>query len=143
MADAEATGTIANTDPLPQAWLARFGRTAADQAMRAVSDRLAEPGATTELRLGGLESYRPVSEGGMAPARTGFGMGPVGRNGPGTAYGATSAGPVGSPSPMGMGASGPHREPGQRVRCLGSGTRRANGSGSRHGARHGLGRGGC
>ncbi len=37
---AEATGTIRNTDPLPQAWLARFGRTVADQVLDAVDGRL-------------------------------------------------------------------------------------------------------
>ena len=30
LGDATATGTIANTDPIPQAWIARFGRTVAD-----------------------------------------------------------------------------------------------------------------
>ena len=35
-----ATGTIVNTDPLPAAWLARFGRTAADQVLRMVDGRL-------------------------------------------------------------------------------------------------------
>ena len=30
---AEATGTITNSDPIPQAWLARFGRTAAEHVL--------------------------------------------------------------------------------------------------------------
>ena len=38
--DGEATGTIVNSDPLPQAWLARFGRTVADHVVDAVSGRL-------------------------------------------------------------------------------------------------------
>ena len=33
---AEATGTITNSDPIPAAWLARFGRTVADQVIGAV-----------------------------------------------------------------------------------------------------------
>ena len=39
--DGEATGTIVNRDPLPAAWLARFGRTAAEQVLAAVEERLA------------------------------------------------------------------------------------------------------
>ena len=38
--DAEATGTIVNSDPLPKAWLARFGRTVADHVIDAVGRRL-------------------------------------------------------------------------------------------------------
>ena len=40
VADGEAVGTIENDDPVPGAWLARFGRTVADQAADAVRDRL-------------------------------------------------------------------------------------------------------
>ena len=39
--DLEATGTIRNTDKMPKAWLARFGRTVADQTVDAVRSRLA------------------------------------------------------------------------------------------------------
>ncbi len=39
LADATATGTISNTDPMPAAWLARFGRTVAEQAIEAVQAR--------------------------------------------------------------------------------------------------------
>ena len=38
--DATATGTIENTGPMPQAWLARFGRTVASQVIDAVEGRL-------------------------------------------------------------------------------------------------------
>ena len=38
--DLEATGTIVNSDPVPQAWLARFGRAVADQSVDAVRSRL-------------------------------------------------------------------------------------------------------
>ena len=38
--DDEAVGTIANDDPMPGAWLARFGRTLASQAVDVISDRL-------------------------------------------------------------------------------------------------------
>ena len=38
--DGEATGTIDNTDAMPKAWLARFGRTVASQVLDAVESRL-------------------------------------------------------------------------------------------------------
>ena len=40
IADGAAIGTIANSDPMPQAWLARFGRTAASHAVEAIDARL-------------------------------------------------------------------------------------------------------
>ena len=40
LADGTATGTINNSDLMPQAWLARFGRTVADQVMEAVEGRV-------------------------------------------------------------------------------------------------------
>ena len=44
--DGEATGTIENSDPLQQAWIARFGRTVASQAVDAIGERFAGGGAT-------------------------------------------------------------------------------------------------
>ena len=43
VADGAATGTISNTGPIPQAWVARFGRTVAEQAIDAVQARFAAP----------------------------------------------------------------------------------------------------
>ncbi len=43
IADGEATGTIENTDLMPQAWLARFGRTVAEQVIDAVETRMRAP----------------------------------------------------------------------------------------------------
>ena len=40
IADGEATGTIENTDSMPRAWLARFGRTASVHVFDAVEERL-------------------------------------------------------------------------------------------------------
>ena len=40
LADGTATGTITNSDPMPQAWLARFGRAVALQAVDAIGERL-------------------------------------------------------------------------------------------------------
>ena len=41
--DGVATGTIENTDLMPAAWLARFGRTVTDQVLEVVQTRLAAP----------------------------------------------------------------------------------------------------
>ena len=41
--DATATGTIVNTDPVPKAWIARFGRTVAEQVLEAVEARMRAP----------------------------------------------------------------------------------------------------
>ena len=38
--DREATGTIVNSDPMPKAWLTRFGRTVASQAVSTIGARL-------------------------------------------------------------------------------------------------------
>ena len=46
----EATATIGNSDPMPRAWLARFGRAAAEHVLEAVAERVATP------RTPGLES---------------------------------------------------------------------------------------
>lgn len=51
--DAVATGTIENTNPVPQAWLARFGRTVASQAVDTITNRL-ERGGTSHLTVAGL-----------------------------------------------------------------------------------------
>ena len=51
---AEATGTIANTDAMPSAWLARLGRTVAEQVVEGVSGRFgAVRSAGFEGRLAG------------------------------------------------------------------------------------------
>ena len=49
ISDGAATGTIANTDAMPQAWLARFGRTVAGQVIDAVEVRM------TAVRQAGVE----------------------------------------------------------------------------------------
>ena len=54
IADGVATGTIENSDTLQQAWLARFGRTAATHVTDAVSDRLrGTPGQDSHVTVGG------------------------------------------------------------------------------------------
>ena len=41
ISDGVAVGTITNDDPMPAAWLARFGRTAAEQALDGIAGRIA------------------------------------------------------------------------------------------------------
>ena len=41
ISDGVAVGTIINDDPMPAAWLARFGRTAAEQALDGIAGRIA------------------------------------------------------------------------------------------------------
>ena len=54
IADGTATGTIRNTDAMPRAWIARFGRTVAEQVMEAVEGRMRAPRAAgAEVSLGG------------------------------------------------------------------------------------------
>ena len=56
IADGTATGTIENTGPIPKAWIARFGRTVADQMLDAVGERMrGGSAASTRLTLGGHE----------------------------------------------------------------------------------------
>ena len=52
--DATATGTIVNTDAMPRAWLARFGRTVAEQVIGAVEGRFSSGRtAGAEMTLAG------------------------------------------------------------------------------------------
>ena len=51
--DRLASGTIENSDPLPAAWLVRFGRTAADHAVEAVEERFRDPGGASHATFGG------------------------------------------------------------------------------------------
>ena len=57
LVDGTATGTIANTGPMPQAWITRFGRTVGLQALEAIGDRVGGSGATggTQVVVGGVE----------------------------------------------------------------------------------------
>ena len=43
IADGVGVGTIVNSDPMPAAWLARFSRTVAEQALGGIKDRMAAP----------------------------------------------------------------------------------------------------
>ena len=54
LSDGQATGTIINTDPVPKAWLARFGRTVAGHVVDAISGRFeGTAGVGSHVTLGG------------------------------------------------------------------------------------------
>ena len=53
LADGAATGTIHNSDPMPGAWLSRFGRAASDRALDAIGRRFAGEDSQSHLTLGG------------------------------------------------------------------------------------------
>ena len=57
LSDATATGTITNTDPMPKAWLTRFGRTVASQAVDAIGARM-DGDARSHLQVGGMSLNR-------------------------------------------------------------------------------------
>ena len=68
--DLEATGTIENTDRMPKAWNARFGRTVAEQVVMSVQARLEAPRAAgAQATLGGqaLPSWTPGSGSAAGP----------------------------------------------------------------------------
>ena len=70
LGDATATGTINNSDPMPQAWIARFGRTVAEQVVDAVESRMQAartPGV--EVSLAGAAHRRRPGGGGGRGAR--------------------------------------------------------------------------
>ena len=74
IADAVAKGTIENSDHMPKAWLARFGRTVAEQVLDAVEDRLRAPPRTGgEVRLAGeaLPSWDSGSQSGSQSVSSG------------------------------------------------------------------------
>ena len=51
-------GTIQNSDPMPRAWIARFGRTVASHVVDAIQDRLLEhdtQSKTSHITVGGID----------------------------------------------------------------------------------------
>ena len=85
IADGAATGTIENTGAIPKAWVARFGRTVADQVLDAVDARL------RAVRTGGVSvSVAGQRLGGAAPRADGQAIGASGPSSTGTP-GATAA----------------------------------------------------
>ena len=70
LADATALGTIVNADPLPRAWLARFGRTAAGHVLAAVQERLSG-GGQTQATVAGRRLER-LDEAALAAAQEAY-----------------------------------------------------------------------
>ena len=66
IADAKATGTIENTDPMPKAWTMRFARTVGGQIVNALNERFAR-GNASQITVGGL-TFPSIA--GKAPERT-------------------------------------------------------------------------
>ena len=81
LTDGEVTGMIENTDLMPAALLARFGRATAEQVVEHIEERMAaprrrgfrprfagrefQPGSDRDFALGFLSSFAPM---GMGPA---------------------------------------------------------------------------
>ncbi len=61
-----ATGTITNDDPLPKAWLARFGRTVGTHVTDAISTRLRTDQGETHLTIGGQKLGQSETMAGFA-----------------------------------------------------------------------------
>ena len=111
---AEATGTIRNSDPLPQALMARFGRTAAVHVVDHVEERLAAPREVgLEAQVAGRQ-LRPGMEREMAldflsQLGSSAGMHAPGAGSPGARSGSpmgAAAGSIGLPAGMGGPAGG-------------------------------------
>ena len=66
LSDAQAVGTIANSDPVPKAWLARFGRTVAGHVTDAIAGRFEAAGAGSQVVLGG-QRLSSASDAALAP----------------------------------------------------------------------------
>ena len=118
LADAEGIGTIHNADPLPQVWLVRFSRTAADQAIDAIGERFENPGGDSHATFAGRRLWNgggpPVSAGaGAGGSRRPFGT--TGQHGtletPGTGM---TAGPRPASVQGGMANGGMHATGGYR-----------------------------
>ena len=70
IADGEATGTIVNSDPMPRAWLGRFGRTAWEHALGAVDERLRSarvPGPRATIAGRSIGVARSAADAAQAP----------------------------------------------------------------------------
>ena len=101
--DGVAYGNIKNSDPLPQAWLARFGRAAADQAVEAIGGRLTAYGPrASQVTVAGR---RLNVSGNMSPAEAGAAT-LAARDGGIPVWNAHGASGVGAPQPGALGIHG-------------------------------------
>ena len=100
MGDSEATGTIENTDLMPAALLARFGRATAEQVVTHVEERMAAPRERGfRARFAGRE-FQPGQERDFALGFLSQFTQPMG-------MGAAGAAPMGMGGMTGMGMAGP------------------------------------
>ena len=92
--DGEATGTIANADPLQKMWLSRFGRTVASHVTDAVSDRLSTPLTGAQVTVGGqrVDLAQTEDKKWVAEAMTSVARALGAPNGPGDDPGSLSPG---------------------------------------------------
>ena len=98
--DAEATGTIENTDLMPAALLARFGRATAEQVVTHIEERMAAPRERGfRARFAGRE-FQPGQERDFALGFLSQFTQPMG-------MGAAGAAPMGMGGMTGMGMAGP------------------------------------
>ena len=96
LAAGEATGTIVNTGPMPQAWITRFGRAVAQQAVDAIGHRLAGTGGAggAHVAIGGVELVGVGASG----AYTGGASASGAYTGGASASGAYAGAPLGEPA---------------------------------------------
>ena len=97
IADATATGTIDNADPLPLAWLVRFGRTAADHAVEAIGARFEDDGGGAHATFAGRRVWGGGAE--TAGEDDAFGFG-------GNGFGGNALGGMGRHAGMNPGMNG-------------------------------------
>ena len=73
LADGSATGTINNTDPMPLAWMVRFGRTVGSQVVDALGQRL-DGGTGSHVTVGGINLTGAPGAVPEAPSDAPFGL---------------------------------------------------------------------
>ena len=66
--DGDARGIIVNSDPIPRAWLVRFGRAASDHVAQAVARRLERGSGEAHLKVGGLRLDQLFTRGATSDA---------------------------------------------------------------------------
>ena len=116
--DGVAVGTIVNDDPMPAAWLARFGRTAAEQALDGIAGRIA---ASRSAGVQGTIAGQALNFGSGAPDASG-----------GTANDNAAPGGVGFTGNMSLAQSDAARTFGASAGGTGSGLDRGVGLGETH-----------
>jgi len=95
-----ATGTIVNSDPMPTAWLSRFGRTVAQQTLDGIAGRLTAPRTPGAQGTIAGQAFRSLTGSGQAPS-TGSGQAVASASGNAGPGGATD---IGSPAVTRQGA---------------------------------------